>query len=315
MRSRQHAAILKQTECLLDNGHAELAKKLAHVLLWSEPLQKVDKMIGSSKTVRALSLAAILVLLPFICSCGTFLETITRTFPSSPDPYYADWHYRMWVIIATHGAPVLLNRKTVRVLVINKGEQNVLRDEHTYTAASVEPEIIWKDAESLTVMLYERGSKYAEEPYNVALLRSGPRLLEELQYRFDHETGTFQRVAAPGPPGHAGTEPGDKPGVASSCQGDFNGDGETDTCLLLKSETVYDVLVLMRSQKTFSLHHLDTRPLSPPTVVACTNLPVLKERTGAGDRPGRPAREGRHTPGRNGGSVQPRGGRCRLLLG
>lgn len=121
------------------------------------------------------------------------------SFPQGLDALVGKWEYRMRVdVYWDQGSYDARSDKDVQIRIEDKTLHYILNDTlHFSNVAAVEATTSWQDFAAPTVELFERGYPYEPgDAYNQQLLKSGPRLLRKITYRYDEQTKTFKSVSA-----------------------------------------------------------------------------------------------------------------------
>ncbi len=123
------------------------------------------------------------------------------TYPArSPNGGYSNkWRYLLHIAYepTNGGRKVLKNLKHVWMEVQDRDHHVLLHDEAFFDCASIEVTATrWQVFSKLHVKLFEEGNEFTarEDPYNAALVKSGPRLLLDRAYKFNAKSHTFERV-------------------------------------------------------------------------------------------------------------------------
>jgi hypothetical protein len=130
-----------------------------------------------------------------LSACQTEYTTQHFSFPPGSKPHEDNWEYTALIIVSSRKRPITKrSKKNIQIKVYNKSKAIFLDDNFEFISASIEANIVWEKFEEIRVGLIEVGNKYADDQYNKQLLKSGPKSLLELTYKYEHETKKFKRV-------------------------------------------------------------------------------------------------------------------------
>jgi hypothetical protein len=142
-------------------------------------------------------LVPMLLMFFYISSCsGAEYTTQHFSFPLGTKPHDNNWQYLGMVVVssAKSGPITQKSTKKVKIKISGKNEQIYLEDNFEFISASIRAKVTWNNFDYIEVELMEVGNKFAKDPYNAQLIKSGPRNLRSLVYKYDGELKKFQRV-------------------------------------------------------------------------------------------------------------------------
>lgn len=159
----------------------------------------VEQIGGVSIVAMLVVVAAAMIAGTCACAPAGYYRRVA-TFPPGSKWLDNDWEYVADVRVLFKGGEYRKSDKTVQILVYGFDRERLLEDELTVECASVEATITWAEFGVLEVELEEEGVEYEgsdakyNDPYSVALARSGPRPLARLSYRYNDTAKRFERV-------------------------------------------------------------------------------------------------------------------------
>lgn len=150
--------------------------------------------------LAVMSLLTIAIFALFGCKGVHFLETGAGYYPAGAT--YADYDYEavLYTETSDSGSMYDLQDKAVWIRVEDQAGKRFLNDKIEVRACMVEGTAVWSPFEDLAVELvevgYERQGAEASrnDPYSVALARSGPRTIATLRYHYNEEKKRFEKV-------------------------------------------------------------------------------------------------------------------------
>lgn len=92
-------------------------------------------------------------------------------------------------------APITLKGKKAVVVTISddKTGRELLQEQFEVVSTDLDASAKWNEFDHVELELFEEGAEsYADDPYNAALLKSGPRLIRTLRYEYDSSTKRFE---------------------------------------------------------------------------------------------------------------------------
>lgn len=129
-----------------------------------------------------------------VLACKTDYTTHMASFPPGSKPHENNWKYITAVTVSSHQTPISSkSKKVVKIEVLDKSHKSFLSETLEFTAASIESNITWNTFEEITIDLSEVGNEYAEDSYNAALVKSGPKHLGHLVYKYDSKDNQFKK--------------------------------------------------------------------------------------------------------------------------
>lgn len=155
----------------------------------------------ASRFRKSLTIGAFLTLL-FVGGCQPRQYSAHYfSFPPQSQPE-SGWQYLLKVTSSTEakGSEYRKSEKDVSIVIEDRQKRRLLDDRLRFNCASIESSATWGKFEEIQVDLVEVGNEYRgsearhNDPYSVALARSGPRQFAHLLYRFDATAKVFKRV-------------------------------------------------------------------------------------------------------------------------
>ena len=127
---------------------------------------------------------AIFYILLLLGSCSRSYSGQYFSFPPGSKPHENDWAFLCKIIVWDPDGkrPVEKGKRKIEIIVNDKNKNIVLKDTLELQSASIGSEIVWNELEQLTLNLYERGNKFADDKYNKTLIKEGPNHLTTLTY-------------------------------------------------------------------------------------------------------------------------------------
>jgi hypothetical protein len=105
--------------------------------------------------------------------------------------------YTGLVVVSTGHSPIAeRSRKRIRIRIYDRARTDLLDESAECDCASIDASVVWQTFEDFEVELVEVGNPYRSDPYNTHLLRTGPRPLFRLKYRYSQQEGRFERVSS-----------------------------------------------------------------------------------------------------------------------
>lgn len=142
-----------------------------------------------------LTMIWVALMLPVFASCNSVYTTKHFSFPPGSKPHENDWQYTGMVIISSNQRPITeKSKKIIRITIYDKNKKYFLNDEFKVTSASIRANCVWENFEKIQIELLEVGNEYTKDAYNQQLLKTGPKLLFLLTYRYDQKNKVFKRV-------------------------------------------------------------------------------------------------------------------------
>lgn len=130
-----------------------------------------------------------------VCCKGPIYTTQHFSYPPGSKPHENDWEYTMMIITFSKRAPITKkSKKVVKIKIYDKNKTIFLDEDFNFSCASVSADVSWLEFEKIKVELFEEGNKFSKDQYNQDLLKSGPKRLLELTYRYDHEDKKFKKT-------------------------------------------------------------------------------------------------------------------------
>ena len=84
------------------------------------------------------------------------------------------------------------NKKEVRVTIINRNKEELVRDIFELKAATLSAQFKFgKDESEVIAHISEQGNQFAEDHYNKDLMESGPRFIQSRVYRINPSSGKY----------------------------------------------------------------------------------------------------------------------------
>lgn len=131
-----------------------------------------------------------------LASCRTEYTTQHFSFPPGSRPHENTWTYAGLVVVSSGHSPIAeRSRKSIRIRIYDKARTDLLDDRVECDCASVDASVVWQTFDDFEVELIEVGNPYLDDPYNTHLLKTGPRSLFKLKYRYSELGGRFERAS------------------------------------------------------------------------------------------------------------------------
>jgi hypothetical protein len=132
-----------------------------------------------------------------LLSCRTEYSTQHFSFPPGSKPHENDWKYTGLVIVSSRHSPIAArSKKHIRIRIFDKARTEFLDDSVECDCASVRANAVWQTFDDFAVELVEVGNPFREnDPYNADLVKTGPRHLFTLRYRYSEQAGGFKQVS------------------------------------------------------------------------------------------------------------------------
>jgi hypothetical protein len=162
------------------------------------------RLPGRRKGVRAaLLVVSLLASALLLTACrGTHFENNDVGYFPPGTTYLGDWKYiaELYVETSDPGSMSVRQDKDVWIRVTDRVGVRLLDDKLSVRRCHVVARTTWERFDTLRVDLSEAGVQYTgkdaqyNDPYSVALARSGPRQFLTLRYRYNSEERVFERV-------------------------------------------------------------------------------------------------------------------------
>lgn len=156
---------------------------------------------------KCYAIACVLIAFTIVgAGCGSVQYTgngVDGGFYPPGTTYMTDWKYEavLYVETAEPGTMYRLQDKKIWIRVDDREGKRLLDDKVELRCCMVEGKASWSEFETLEIVLYERGLERAtgenvplDDPYSVALAKSGPRKMVTLKYRYDEKKRRFEKV-------------------------------------------------------------------------------------------------------------------------
>lgn len=117
--------------------------------------------------------------------------------------YMTDWTYEavLYVETSESGTMYRLQDKDIWIRVEDRQGKRLLNDKIELRCCMVEGKANWSEFGTLEIALYEEGLERAtgetvplDDPYSVALAKSGPRKMVTLTYHYNEKMKRFEKV-------------------------------------------------------------------------------------------------------------------------
>lgn len=153
-------------------------------------------MWHTANTALGRVLIGSLIMLFFATSCsGSEYTTQHFSFPPESKPHENDWKYMALVIVSSDKSPITdKSEKVVKIEIHDQSSAIFLDDGYKFTCASVRVNVVWDKFEEIKVDIDEVGNKFAKDPYNEQLLKTGSNRLISLIYQYDKKSNKFKRT-------------------------------------------------------------------------------------------------------------------------
>ena len=126
------------------------------------------------------------LLLAFIVFCAACNAKVFFTkefsFPASSRPHEPGWTYRGTVRMSSSGAWLEQNAKSIEIFVVDRSGAQVLLEKLSMSAGQLQANVVWNEANKLTIDFIEQGNAFGSGEYNAFLLRRGPSLIKKVTY-------------------------------------------------------------------------------------------------------------------------------------
>lgn len=148
-------------------------------------------------SLRLALITGLLVIFSFTLSCsGSEYTTHHFSYPPGTKPHENEWQYMTLVTVTSKQSPITKkSRKKVNIQVYDRNKTTLLNEDFEFVVASIDAKVVWNKFEELSVELDEVGNKFAEDTYNVHLVKSGPNKLLKLTYRYDQQLRIFRKAS------------------------------------------------------------------------------------------------------------------------
>lgn len=161
-------------------------------------MRSPDGSSFASVCITGLLIVGALAVLLLATSCHAGDSILLGPYLFPPGSHWegsGDWTHEMWIDASTDARMVRRSEKDVRITIRDRNKKPLLDDNLKVTCADVEAKVTWKEFEQVDVELLEFGNRFAtDDPYNVALVKSGPRSLIKLEYLYDRIEKRFKRI-------------------------------------------------------------------------------------------------------------------------
>jgi len=141
---------------------------------------------------------SLFVLVSLISGCrGTNYTVQLFSYPPDTKPHDSNWEYLGKIVVYSkeEGPLTRKSKKSVDITIVDREQNRVLEDKHTFDCASIRASIEWEQFENIHITLFEEGNEFAEDSYNKDLSKKGRVVLVELEYKFNKETKQFERLS------------------------------------------------------------------------------------------------------------------------
>ncbi len=144
------------------------------------------------------NLIAFITLFMTITGCNHSYTFQLFAYPPDIAPHEHGWSYLCQVIAwSEHNGPVTRRgSKKIAILIKDKDDKILLRDQLRLTAASIKAKTLWNNFENIQITIYEEGNQFSEDEYNRSLIESGPKLIGTLNYYYDEKSKRFEKSKA-----------------------------------------------------------------------------------------------------------------------
>jgi hypothetical protein len=129
-----------------------------------------------------------------LVSCQTEYITQHFSFPPGSKPHENDWSHTALIIVYSDESPITKrSKKKVEITVNDKSKNTLLDASFEFISSSIKASVEWEKFEDLKIELFEVGNKYAEDKYNTELIKSGPKKLMKINFRYNQKMKKFER--------------------------------------------------------------------------------------------------------------------------
>ena len=135
------------------------------------------------------------VMLLTLISCQKEYTTQHFSFPPGSKPHENDWSHTALIIVSSDESPITKrSQKKVDIKVYDKNKETLLDASFEFISSSIAANVEWEKLEDLKIELFEVGNKYAEDKYNTELIKSGPKKLMKINFRYNQKREKFEKV-------------------------------------------------------------------------------------------------------------------------